>query len=133
MEGLLYIAAIIVAVAFAVLVVFLAMTLRASQRTLNNVADTLENLEKQVEGITTETTDLLKKTNQLAEDAQNKSAKLNGVFDGIKGIGETTKEFSDSLGNITRNISRTASESEEKASQALTWGSALLDLWKKKK
>src|SRR5699024_4502442 len=50
------IAVIIVAVAFAILVGYLALTLKATQRTLNNVANTLEGVEQQMEGITTETT-----------------------------------------------------------------------------
>jgi uncharacterized protein YoxC len=72
MEILLYLAAIIAAVAFAVLVIYLAKTLKASTRTLNNVANTLESLEKQMQGITTETTELLHKTNALADDVIKK-------------------------------------------------------------
>ncbi|MFZ3580097.1 DUF948 domain-containing protein [Virgibacillus sp. DJP39] len=133
MENLLYIAAIIVAIAFAVLVIYLAMTLKATQRTLNNVADTVEDLEKQLQGITTETTALLNKTNRLAEDVEQKSSKLNGLFDGVRGIGETVKDFNQSLRKITTKVSVSAEQNQEKASQAVKWGTAMFDLWKKKK
>ncbi|MDY0408717.1 DUF948 domain-containing protein [Paracerasibacillus soli] len=63
MEGILYIAALIAAVAFAVLVVFLGITFMAVKRTMNSVANTMDSMEKQLVGITTETTELLKKTN----------------------------------------------------------------------
>lgn len=130
---ILYIAALIVAVAFAVLVVFLVKTLKSTERTLDNVADTLEGLETQMLGITTETTILLQHTNKLADDINHKSAQLNGLFDGIKGIGKTVEEFNDSLNAISRNITREAGKDSEKASQALKWGIAVVEMIKKKK
>ena len=133
MEILLYIAALIAAVAFAVLVIYLAMTLKASTRTLNNVANTLEGLEKQMQGITSETTELLHKTNVLADDVSQKTAKLDGLFDGVKGIGETVQDFNKTLKQFSSSVSRAAVENQDKASQAVTWGAALFDLIKKKK
>jgi|SRR5690625_4672318 len=127
------IAALIVAIAFAVLVVYLAQTLKETQRTLSNVADTLESLEKQMNGITDETTELLKRTNTLADDIHEKSLKLNGVFDGIKGIGDTIRDFNDSLNQIQMNITKAASKDQDKASQAVKWGIAILDIWKNKR
>lgn len=133
MENLLYIAAIIAAVAFAVLVIYLAKTLVATKRTLNDVADTLEGMEKQLQGITSETTELLIKTNRLADDVSEKSAKLNGVFDGIRGIGSTVKDFNQSLSIVSTKITNAATENQEKAAQAVKWGAAMMELWKKKK
>lgn len=127
------IAALIASVAFAALVVFLSMTLKSAERTMDHVAITLEMLERQMEGITRETTELLEKTNKLADDINQKSESLNGLFDGVKGIGDTVKDFNHSLHNITTNISRSAAHNQEKASQALKWGAALVDLVKKAK
>lgn len=129
---MLYIAALIFAVAFAVLVVYLAMTLKASQRTLNNVANTLEGLEKQMDGISRETTELLTKTNQLADDVNQKAAKMDGVFDGAKSLGNTVKEFNESLSQVSSSITRAAAKNQDKASQAVKWGAAVMDLWKRK-
>ncbi|MFC0300930.1 DUF948 domain-containing protein [Virgibacillus soli] len=131
MEGILYIAALIAAVAFAVLVVFLGITFMAVKRTMNSVANTMDSMEKQLVGITTETTELLKKTNVLAEDVINKTGKLEGIFDGAKGIGETLMDFNESIKHITSQISRNASQNQEKAAQSVKWGAALFDLWKK--
>src|SRR5690625_793498 len=127
------IAALIVAIAFAVLVVYLSQTLKSTQRTLDNVAGTLAGLEKQMNGITTETTELLKRKNQLADDIQEKSLKLNGVFDGIKGIGDTIKDFNESLAKISSNITTAASKDQDKTSQAVKWGIAILDIIKNKR
>lgn len=127
------IAAIIFALAFAVLVAYIAQTLIAAQRTLNNVADTLEGLEHQLEGITTETTLLLKKTNDLASDVNGKSAKLDNVFDGVEEIGGTFHTLTKSLSKLSTNVNKASSEDVEKATQAVKWGTALLNLVKRNK
>ncbi len=133
MEAALAIAAIIVAVAFAVLVGYIAQTLVAAKRTLNNVADTLEGLEKQVEGITTETTLLLAKTNDLAGDITNKSTKLDNIFFGVDELGGTFFKLTQSLNRLSSNITKTSTEDVEKASQAVKWGTAILNLVNKRK
>lgn len=81
MELIGYISALIAAIAFAVLVIYLVKVLKETQRTMANVANTLEGLEKQMEGITVETTALLHKTNKLADDINQKSTRLNTVVD----------------------------------------------------
>ena len=69
---ILYLSVALIAVAFLVLVIYLSKTLKSLQLTLKNVASTLEGLEGQMKGITTETAELLHKTNRLAEDIQEK-------------------------------------------------------------
>ncbi|WP_102026746.1 DUF948 domain-containing protein [Salirhabdus sp. Marseille-P4669] len=133
MEILLYIAAIIAAVAFAVLVGYLAGTLKATQRTLNNVASTLEGFEKQMEGITMETTALLNKTNRLTEDIMEKSQKLNNLVEGIQGIGDSVKQFNGSLQKVSNEIVVESEKNKESAAQAVKWGQAIMELWKKYK
>ncbi|MDY0408716.1 hypothetical protein [Paracerasibacillus soli] len=67
----------------------------------------------------------------FAEDVINKTGKLEGIFDGAKGIGETLMDFNESIKHITSQISRNASQNQEKAAQSVKWGAALFDLWKK--
>jgi len=132
MENLLYISAIIAALAFLVLVIYLAAVLVAVKKTMNNVASTLGSLEEQMRGITRETEELLNRTNRLAEDINEKSMKLNGVLDGVKGIGETIQDFSMSLRGISTSITQAASVNKDQAAQAVKWGAAVMSLWKKK-
>lgn len=61
MEAILYISALIVALAFAILVIYLIKTLKSATKTLENTSATVEALEKQLRGITTESELLLKK------------------------------------------------------------------------
>lgn len=127
---ILYIAALIAAIAFAVLVGFIIITLKPA---LYQITSTVESMKKQMEDLTTETTALLNKTNKLADDMHYKSTKLNGLFDGIKGIGETVNDFNQSLRRISTHITTAAAKDQDKAAQAVKWGAALMNLWKKNK
>lgn len=69
---ILYLSAALIAVSFLILVIYLSKTLKSLQVTLNHVAATLEGVEGQMKGITAETTELLNKTNRLADDIQEK-------------------------------------------------------------
>src|SRR5699024_3839224 len=106
---------------------------KANQRKWHNIENTIECLEEQMKGVTTETTALLQQTNRLADDINGKSEKLNGLFDGVKGIGETVKDFNDSLNTISNKIVRDAGQDTEKASQAVKWGLAIFDIVKRNK
>jgi uncharacterized protein YoxC len=133
MNAAIAIAVIIVAVAFAVLVLYIAQTLKSTQRTLNNVADTLEGFQHQIDGITTETTLLLQKTNDLAEDVNHKVAKLNSVFDGVEEVGNTFHSLTKSMKKLSTSISVSADQDVEKATEAVKWSTALLNIWKSRK
>lgn len=132
MENLLYISAAVAALAFLVLVIYLATVLVSTKRTLDNVAITLESLEVQTRGITRETEALLAKTNQLADDVNNKTSKLNPLFEGIKGIGQTVQGFNASFKTVSDTIAETATENKDQTAQAVKWGAAILNLRKQK-
>lgn len=133
MNAAIAIAVIIVAVAFAVLVLYLAQTLKATQRTMNNVADTLEGLEKQIEGITTETTLLLQKTNDLVEDVNQKTAKLNSTFEGVEVIGDSFNGLTKTVTRLTASLRNKSDEDIEKAAEAIKWSTAIFSFFKKRK
>lgn len=133
MINLLYISAAIVAIAFTVLVVYVAKTLKATERTLSNVSNTLEGLEKQMEGITVETTALLNKTNGIAEDLGEKTQKFNSVFEGVKDVGDSIQQFNKSVRSISTNITDSVEKNSDKAAQALQWGNVAIDFWNKVK
>ncbi|GAA3320411.1 hypothetical protein GCM10020331_031310 [Ectobacillus funiculus] len=61
MEIILYVSALIAAIAFAVLAAYLGNTLVAMRKTLLSLARTTAALEKQLQGVTYETEQLLHK------------------------------------------------------------------------
>ncbi len=127
------IAVILVAVAIVGVGFYLAQTLNATKNTLDSVTSTLEGLQEQIEGITTETTLLLQKTNDLAEDVNHKVAKLNSVFDGVEEVGDTFHSLTRSMKRLSTSISVSADEDVEKATEAVKWSTALLNIWKNRK
>lgn len=132
-EIILYIAALIAAIAFAVLVGFLAKMLNQVSKTLSNVGDTVKDLEGQLKGITSESAELLHKTNKLAEDVTEKTSRMNSVVDGIKGIGESLIDFNNSLKTASHQIAVVAEQNKEQTAQAMNWGTVGLELYKKYK
>lgn len=136
MEIILYLSAALAAIAFFILVIYLAKTLNSLQGTLNHVSKTLEGLEQQLEGVTRETTGLLQKTNTLAEDIQNKSERLNSVVDAVKDVGTSIQKFNHSIQAITNTVDRQIEQNKDKVSQVVQWSNVVLELkdrWQSKK
>lgn len=129
MIWILYISALIVAVAFAVLVIFIVQTLKSLRITLDNVATTVDSLEKQLNGITVETTELLHKTNKLAEDIQEKSLALNSVVDRVKDVGNSLGTLNQSFRNISNQVVAGSERYSEQVEKAVEWTGALMRVW----
>ncbi|WP_085991662.1 DUF948 domain-containing protein [Oceanobacillus senegalensis] len=127
MEFLLYISAFIAAIAFVILVIYVVGAIKATKQTLNDVSETMQGIEKQIEGVTTETTQLLNKTNKLADDMGQKTTKLDSLFEGAKGVGDTLKDFNQSLSKLSSSISSASKVDSEKTAQAVKWGAAIVD------
>jgi uncharacterized protein YoxC len=136
MEIILYGSAAIVAIAFLILVIYLAKTLTSLQKTLNGVAHTLNGLEGQLEGITTETTALLHKTNELAEDLKQKSEHLNTAVIAVKEVGTSIQSFNTSIQKVSNKVIAEVENNQEKISQIVQWGNIALEMrdkWKSRK
>jgi len=124
----LYIAAGIAAVAFLILCIALAVVLFSVKKNLDHVAKTLDGVEGQIQGITRESTDLLHKTNRLAEDVQGKSAKLNSVVDAVQGIGNSMTNLNSSVDRVTNSITHNISQNEDKISQVVQWSNVAMEV-----
>jgi uncharacterized protein YoxC len=128
MEIILYLSVALIAVAFMVLVIYLARTLKALQGTLTSVSTTLVGLEKQLNGVTKETTELLQKTNALADDIQDKTERLTSVVDAVKDVGTTVSKFNGTLKNLTSSFDIQVEQNKEKVSQIVQWSNVILEL-----
>ncbi|UJF28076.1 DUF948 domain-containing protein [Planococcus sp. 107-1] len=133
---LLYIAAIVAAIGFLILCVALAMTLNSLKNTLKEVTGTVAGLENQLQGVTLETTNLLHKTNELAEDIQVKSEKLNTVVDAVKGVGNSVTDLNSSIRRVTSEVSTQVEMNQDKIAQVVQWSNVVMgirDKWKERK
>ncbi|MDQ0231081.1 DUF948 domain-containing protein [Metabacillus malikii] len=126
---ILYLSVALIAIAFTILVVYVSKTLKALQGTLTNVANTLEGLEKQMSGVTLETTQLLHKTNILADDIRQKSEKLNSVVDSVQDIGTTIQQLNHSVRNVTTSVTTNLEQNQDKVNQVAQWSNAAIEIW----
>lgn len=136
MEIILYLSVALIAIAFLILVIFVAKTLKSLQETLSSVSNTLTGLERQLDGVTKETTELLNKTNALADDIQEKSQNLNSVVSAVKNVGTTVNKFNGTLKTLTESFDIQVEENKGKISQIVQWGNIFLELkdkWNAKK
>ncbi len=131
MEILLYISALVAAVAFAVLVIYLVRTLKSANRTLDHLANTMAGLEKQINGITKETEELLHRTNRLADDIQGKTESLNTVFSSVKELGDSVGQVNQSIRHVSNTVSTQAIKQSDQIAQAVQWGNVAIDLYTK--
>lgn len=131
LESLLYISALIVAVAFAILVFSLVKTLKSANKTLDHVASTMAGLEKQINGITKETEELLQRTNQLADDIKGKTESFNTVFASFKELGDSVGQVNKSLRHVSDTVSEQTVKQSENIAQAVQWGNVVIDLYTK--
>lgn len=136
MEIILYGSVAIVAIAFFILVMYLAKTLTSLQKTLHGVAHTLTGLEGQLQGITTETTELLHRTNELAEDLKGKSENLNTAVMAVKEVGTSIQSFNTSIQKVSNKVVAEMDNNPEKIAQIVQWGNIALEMrdkWRSKK
>lgn len=78
---------IIIAVAFAVLTVFVVLTLRTVQETLKETNRTIKDLKEDVNEVTIEVRGLIRSTNQITMDVRSKMKTLDPLFDSVENVG----------------------------------------------
>lgn len=131
MEWIISVSVAIIAIAFCVLVYYVVTTLKTFAKSLERLTATVDRLEGKVDEITTETTGLIKKVNTLTDDVQEKSAKLNKIFDFSEEIAKTIYKFNESLSDISAGILKQVRENQDKIVQVIQWGNIILELKEK--
>lgn len=104
-------AALIAAIAFAVLVVFLVMSLmkvsgilKELKETVSRLNNTIDIVTKDVDNLSIEVEGLLNKANTLVDDINGKVSKTDPLFTAIGDLGETVSDLNDSTRNMASNI-----------------------------
>lgn len=105
------IAALIAAIAFAVLVIFVCLNLsklsnviKEVETTVQNVNKTLDVVTKDVDNLSLEVEGLLNKANTLVDDVNGKVGKTDPLFTAIGDLGLTVSDLNDSTRQMTANL-----------------------------
>jgi uncharacterized protein YoxC len=129
----------IIAAAFVVLVVYVVRTLKAADRSLNQVRETLVRLERQVDELGRESANLIRSTNRLTEDINQKIRALDSMFQSANQVGDAVREVTSSVKQVSAALSnaftprvvRTVSESGQHVSEIMQWVSMTMGLVQK--
>ncbi|KPC99706.1 hypothetical protein LR69_02107 [Geobacillus sp. BCO2] len=131
MEWMLYASAVIAALAFLLLVIYIAKTLVVLQETLRRLTEAIGHTDEQVRALSGEIQQLLHTANSVVHDVQKKVDALTGV---VEAVGET----GDAIRTMNRAIRQTASAllsattaGTSKWKKILRWADGFRDGWEK--
>ncbi|AJS60146.1 DUF948 domain-containing protein [Paenibacillus sp. IHBB 10380] len=82
----------LIAVAFAVLVIFLIKTLRAATQSLDKTTQTLQEVQKTIDELSYEVKQTIRHANDITVDVQAKMKQIDPVMDSVQNIGEVLSE-----------------------------------------
>lgn len=82
----------IIAIAFAVLVIFLIKTLKAAQGSLDKVTQTLQDVQKTVDELSCEVKQTIRYVNDITVDVDHKLKQVEPVIESVKNLGEVLSE-----------------------------------------
>lgn len=92
---------LLIGVAFLILAIYIARVLNGVAGTLGGVNKTLEQLPEQLDGIMGETGQLIRHSNDALADVNEKLGNLTPVFQVVGDVGNTTRNLTASLHNVT--------------------------------
>jgi uncharacterized protein YoxC len=135
------ISVLVIALAFAVLVGYLVVTLKAASRSLNQVQETLVRLEKQVDDLSQESVKLIQTTNLLTEDVHRKVRTLDSLFQSANQVGDAVHEVTTSVKQVSAALSssfaprveKTVRSSDKQVSEIMQWVSLTMGFVQKVK
>lgn len=143
--NLISVSALIAAIAFVVLVVFVSRTLFRLERVFREVETTLSETQKDLHNVSVETVQfihtsnhlaeeakvLVRNSNELAKDMRERAKSLDVLAKSVEEVGVTISEMNEKVRDTATNVTNTVKVSTEKMSQALKWGNTAVDIWEK--
>lgn len=103
-----------IAVAFLVLVYYIIKTLKAIQKSAEEMNQGLIHINSQIDVIGKETTELLQNTNKLTVDLQEKSKSLDSIFQSIDDVGSAVQQVTASARQVSSSLADTVQRSVQK-------------------
>lgn len=96
---LIYLSTILVAVAFAIIVVYLCFVLQRVSNTMKSLGSTIGEVDKQLHYITPEIIGTVQNTDKLVEDVEEKVKATDSLFDTLEDVGTSVTSANDAFQN----------------------------------
>lgn len=94
----------IIAVAFAVLVVFLIKTLKTAQESLDNVSKTLKEVQGTIDELGYEVKQTVRHANEITVDVEHKMKQIDPVMVSVKNLGEVLAEVTGAAKQVSSTV-----------------------------
>ncbi|CDO03784.1 general stress protein [Oceanobacillus picturae] len=130
MEGIFYLAILLLSLAFAIVSVYIAIVLKRLSDTIKSMGNTLGEFEKELQYITPPLKETIRETGATIDDIQEKLNATNNVFDTVDHVGttvNTTNEFIQS--NYTTLSDQEMQEKTKPFQEAIRWSEAALTVF----
>ncbi|RSL30977.1 DUF948 domain-containing protein [Salibacterium salarium] len=112
---LLGISLLIIAIAFALLVIYLIKTLNNLSSVLNSLDKTMDKLPDQLDEVMKETGVVIHNSNETLLDLNEKMRSLTPLFYILGDAGEASRKLSSSLVDVTMSMKKNTDEGKENA------------------
>lgn len=128
----------IIALSFAILVVYVIKTLKSVQKSTEQINEGLIHMQKEIDLVSKETTELIRNTNKLTIDLQEKSKSLDSLFHSIDDVGSVVNQVTQSAKQVSSTLTGTLQRSVENATvqrdkvdEVMKYISLGLSIWQK--
>ncbi|KGX87251.1 DUF948 domain-containing protein [Pontibacillus litoralis] len=127
---LIYISALIIAIAFAILTLYVVKTLQHVTHTITGLDNTLADVVQKTDRITKETEQLIHQSSKLTDDVQHKVQATNSLFESLEDVGKATENIHQSLQTTKTTYDTSAKENTDTLATYIRWGETALTLYR---
>ncbi|MFD2627661.1 DUF948 domain-containing protein [Oceanobacillus kapialis] len=125
MEGIFYLAILLLAIAFAIVVTYVAVVLKRLSDNIKSMGKTLGEFEKKLQYITPPLKETIRETGSTIDDIQEKLDATDSVFDTVDHVGTTVNSTNDFIKSNYTKLSDEEMEKKTKPFQeAIRWSEA---------
>lgn len=101
---------LLIGVAFFILAIFLGHTLNNLAGVLGSIDKTMKQLPEQLDDVMTETTNMIRESNNTLADVNEKMTQLSPLFYIVGDVGNATRKFTSSLVDVTETMKQKTEE-----------------------
>lgn len=121
MNGWLLASVIIVAIAVVVLIVCIVAVIVPFKNTATVLLAHADGIQKQMNGIQTQTTQLAATADKMKQDIEYKKESVQGVVQSLKNTGTVLNEINDSTQALTSKVIKKAADDPKRQAQVEQW------------
>ncbi|MYL60357.1 DUF948 domain-containing protein [Virgibacillus halodenitrificans] len=136
MEGIIYVALLLISIAFAIIVAYTSFLLYRISKTMKTMAKTVNEVEKEVEALTPRLKETIYETDKIVDDIGIKLKSTDNLFDTVENVGSSMNAVNETIHNSSDKLSKTEMERKTKPFvEGIKWSEVAFTLyskWKKK-